>query len=280
MDHKLWGVTERWLELEWQGQRRRALLQGAGGPGAPLFVLLHGTGGTPRLMARITGFTAKAPGLVLYPAALGEPGSEDPAVGAAWNAGPGRGCPAFPDADDVGFLRALIAEVGAAMPVDRNRIHLAGLSNGGRMAYRLGLEAADLFASLAVVAGAWDGAGPEPVRPLPTLIFHGTEDQHIPYNGGMGTKGRKVVHRSAPETAFAWATKMGCTPKIQRTTQGPHHLDSARGEEGLEVGLWTVTGQGHAWPGGRPWSPTADHPAPDLDATGLILDFFARHPSR
>ena len=272
-------VTERWLEREWQGQRRRALLQGVGAPGGPLVVALHGTGGTPRLMARITGLSAKGPGLVLYPAALGEAGSEDPARGAAWNAGPGLGCPLFPDADDVGFLRTLIAQVCAEQGVDRRRVHLAGLSNGGRMAYRMALEAADLLASVAVVAGAWDGAGPEPARPLSTLIFHGTADRHIPYEGGSGEKGRRVVHRSAPETAFAWATRMGCAPKIQRSASGPHHLDLARGADGTEVGLWTVEGQGHAWPGGRAWSPTADSPVRDLDATALILDFFARHPA-
>ena len=271
-------VTESWLELEWQGLRRRALLQGGAGPGASLVVALHGTGGTPRLMARITGLSAKAP-LVLYPAALGEPGSEDPALGAAWNAGPGLGCPAFPEADDIGYLRALIARVRDARAVDPHRIHLAGLSNGGRMAYRMALEAADLIASAAVVAGAWDGGGPAPARPVSTLLFHGTADRHIPYAGGVGEKGRRVAHRSAPETAFAWAKRMGCAPKIQRTSSGPHHLDLARGVDGTEVGLWTVEGQGHAWPGGRAWSTSADAPARDLDATTLILDFFARHPA-
>ena len=271
-------VTERWLELEWQGLRRRALLQGEAGPGAPLIVALHGTGATPRLMAKITGLSAQAP-LVLYPAALGEPGSEDPARGAAWNAGEGLGCPAFPGADDAGFLRALIARVRETRCLDPRRVHLAGLSNGGRMAYRMGLEAADLFASVAVVAGAWDGSGPAPARSVPTLIFHGTADRHIPYAGGFGEKGRRVPHRSAPETAFAWAKLMGCAPKIQRTASGLYHLDLARAADGTEVGLWTVEGQGHAWPGGRPWAPGADLPARDLDATSLILDFFARHPA-
>jgi polyhydroxybutyrate depolymerase len=269
-------VTERWLELEWQGQRRRALLQGR--PGASLVVALHGTGGTPRLMAKITGLTARAEGLVLYPAALGEPGSEDPARGAAWNAGPGLGCPDFPEADDAGFIRALIGRLAEEAAFDPRRVHVAGLSNGGRMAYRLGLEAADLFASLAVVAGAWDGGGPMPARPVSTLIFHGTTDRHIPYAGGVGEKGRRVAHRSAPETAFAWGQRMGCAPKIQRSAHGRHHLDLARGEEGVEVGLWTVEGQGHAWPGGRAWSAAADPPAPDLDATAQIFAFFAQHP--
>ena len=271
-------MTERWLELDWQGQRRRALLQGVANPGAPLIIALHGTGGTPRLMAKITGLSGRAPGPVLYPAALGEPGSEDPARGAAWNAGPGLGNPAFPDADDAGFLRRLIARVREETAIDPARVHLAGLSNGGRMAYRMALEAADLFASLAVVAGSWDGSGPAPARPVSTLIFHGTADRHIPYEGGIGAKGRRVIHRSAPETAFAWAKTMGCAPKIQRSASGPHHFDLARAEDGTEVGLWTVQGQGHAWPGGRAWAPTADAPVADLDATGLILDFFARHP--
>lgn len=274
-------MTERWLELAWQGRPRRALLQGRAGAGpAPLVLALHGTGGTPRLMARLTGLSARAPGLVLYPAALGEPGSEDPRVGAAWNAGPGLGCPAFADADDIGFLRALIGQACAELPVDPDRVHVAGLSNGGRMAYRLALEAADLVASAGIVAGAWDGTGTAPARPVPTLIFHGTEDRHIPYGGGQGSKGRAVVHRSAPETAFAWAKAMGCAPRITRSAAGPHSLDVASGPGGAEVGLWTVQGQGHAWPGGRPWSPSADRPAQDLDATGLLLAFFDRHPRR
>ncbi|HET8902258.1 MAG TPA: hypothetical protein VFM84_09995, partial [Holophagaceae bacterium] len=228
-------MTERWLDLEWQGQRRRALLQGAASPGAPLIVALHGTGGTPRLMAKITGLSGRAPGPVLYPAALGEPGSEDPARGAAWNAGPGLGNPAFLDTDDAGFLRALIARVCGEASLDPASIHLAGLSNGGRMAYRMALEAADLFASIAVVAGSWDGSGPAPSRPVSSLIFHGTADHHIPYEGGAGAKGRRVIHRSAPETAFAWAKAMGCAPKIHRSAAGPHHLDLARAGDGTEV---------------------------------------------
>lgn len=269
-------VTERWLDFPWQGQRRRALLQGAAGPGAPLIVALHGTGGTPRLMAKITGLSSRAPGFVLYPAALGESGHEDPARGAAWNAGRGLGCPLFPDVDDAGFLRALVAQVCASGGLDPSRVHLVGLSNGGRMAYRMAVEASDLFASIAVVAGAWDASGPAPTRPVSTLIFHGTADQHIPYEGGEGVKGRRVAHRSAPETAFAWAKAMGCAPRIQRSVSGAHHLDLARSTDGTEVGLWTVRGQGHAWPGGRAWSASADTPAADLDATGLILDFFDR----
>ena len=271
-------MAERWLELEWHGQRRRALLQGSAGSGSPLIMALHGTGGTPRLMAKITGLTSRAPGFVLYPAALGESGSEDPARGAAWNAGPGLGCPAFPDADDAGFLRTLVERVCAGEVVDLSRVHLVGLSNGGRMAYRMALEASDLFASTAIVAGAWDGSGPAPARAVSTLIFHGTSDEHIPYEGGQGAKGRRVIHRPTPETAFAWAKVMGCVPKIQRSVLGAHHLDFARGEDGTEVGLWTLQGQGHAWPGGRAWSASADTPAADLDATGLILDFFGHHP--
>ena len=214
----------------------------------------------------------------MYPAALGQAGSEDPALGAAWNAGPGLGCPAFPDADDVGYLKALIGQVCSEQAVDASRVHLVGLSNGGRMAYRMALEAPDLLASVAVVAGAWDGSDLTPAHPVSTLIFHGTADQHIPYEGGMGAKGRRVIHRPTPETAFAWAKLMGCAPKIQHRVSGPHHLDLARGTDGTEVGLWTVQGQGHAWPGGRAWSLSADTPAPDLDATGLILEFFGRHP--
>lgn len=90
-------MTERWLELEGLGRPRRALLQGRTGPGpVPLVLALHGTGGTPRLMAKLTGLSARTPGLVLYPAALGSragrtpPGAPPGMPVLAWAARPSR----------------------------------------------------------------------------------------------------------------------------------------------------------------------------------------------
>jgi polyhydroxybutyrate depolymerase len=212
---------------------------------------------------------------VAYPQALGEAGTEDPARGAAWNVGPGLGCAGHTGTDDVAFLTAAVERVRRHAPVDPRRIFVAGFSNGARMAYRLALEA-PWVAAIATVAGApvW---GPAPVRPVPTLSFHGTEDQHIPYGGGVGSRGRPVPALPAPEGAARWAALMGCSEGPFRDALEAHTLDLWSGG-GCEVGFWTVRGMGHAWPGGRRYAPDADLPAKDLSASHLIWAFFEAHP--
>jgi polyhydroxybutyrate depolymerase len=111
---------------------------------------------------------------------------------------------------------------------------------------------------------------------VPTLIFHGTEDRHIPYGGGVGAQGRRIPALSAPEAAARWAALMGCPEGPWRDALEAHRLDLWSGP-GAEVGLWTVAGMGHAWPGGRAYAPGADRPAPDLSAAHLLWAFFEAH---
>lgn len=270
-----------YLKLEGFGEARRILVHdppGAEGLSLPLVLALHGTGGSGRLMALLSGLNRLADERgfrVAYPQALGEVGTEEPARGAAWNAGPGLGCPLHPDADDVAFLGAVVARVARHAPIDPQRLYVAGFSNGARMAYRMAL-AAPWVAAIAAVAGApvW---GEAPARAVPTLAFHGTEDQHIPYGGGVGSQGRRIPALSAQEAVARWAALMGCGEGPVRDSLDSHHRDLWSGG-GCEVGLWTVAGMGHAWPGGRPYAPGADRPVADLSAAHLIWAFFEAHP--
>jgi polyhydroxybutyrate depolymerase len=247
----------------------------------PLVLALHGTGGTPRLMARITGFNGLADRhgfAVAYPAALGRPGREEAATGAAWNAGPGLGCPDHAEADDVGFLRTLAAHLAATGPADPRRTYVCGLSNGGRMAARLALEAADVFAATALVAGAWNGEGATPARPVPILMIHGTADRHIPYEGGRGARGRVVENLPVREQFLRLAALQGCEGKPRRSFRGAAFRDVFRhAGAAAEVALWTLPGEGHAWPGGRAWSADADPPSVDFQASEEIWAFCARY---
>jgi len=87
--------------------------------------------------------------------------------------------------DDVGFLRALVARMVDEQGVDPARIFATGLSNGGQMAYRLGLEAPDLVAGIAAMAASL----PDPIACEPAgeavaaLVMNGTEDPVNPYEG-------------------------------------------------------------------------------------------------
>lgn len=264
------------LKLPWEGGERRVLLYdppGAGG-NLPLILALHGTGGTGRIMASLSGLNRMAGERgfrVAYPQAFGETGTEDPARGAAWNAGPGLGCPLYPEVDDLAFLEAVVARVDQQVPVASGQVFVAGFSNGARMAYRLALEA-PWVAAIAAVAGApvW---GPPPKRLVPTLAFHGTADQHIPYEGGVGAAGRRIPALPATLALERWAALMGCEGAPQCDHLESHRLDLWF-SDCCRVGLWTVAGMGHAWPGGRPYAAQADRPVADLSAAHLIGAFF------
>ncbi|MCW5515649.1 prolyl oligopeptidase family serine peptidase [Muriicola sp. Z0-33] len=67
--------------------------------------------------------------------------------------------------------------------VDTNRVYLTGLSRGGGAAWELVVQYPDKFAALAVVCGmtplpyaSWIN------KELPIWVFHGTEDQSVPYS--------------------------------------------------------------------------------------------------
>ena len=55
------------------------------------------------------------------------------------------GCAAAPD--DVGFLKAVVADVESHACIDPKRVFATGISNGSMMSQYLGCQASDVFAS-------------------------------------------------------------------------------------------------------------------------------------
>jgi polyhydroxybutyrate depolymerase len=56
-------------------------------------------------------------------------------------------------ADDITFIRAMIADVNASIKLDPKRIYVAGFSNGGQLASRVAVEASDLVAAVGASEG-------------------------------------------------------------------------------------------------------------------------------
>ncbi|MBM1106727.1 prolyl oligopeptidase family serine peptidase [Aurantibacter crassamenti] len=80
-------------------------------------------------------------------------------------------------------LIELLDEVVANNRVDKKRIYLTGLSRGGGAAWELAVQYPEKFAALAVVCGM----APLPYaswldKEMPIWVFHGTEDQSIPFS--------------------------------------------------------------------------------------------------
>jgi len=82
---------------------------------------------------------------------------------------------------DIRSIQAMLAEVCATYAIDRRRVYLTGLSDGGTFTYLLGLSCADLFAGAAVIAGDLHPMVDPLLRKkegkaLPLLIVHGVLD--------------------------------------------------------------------------------------------------------
>jgi polyhydroxybutyrate depolymerase len=175
-----------------------------------------------------------------------------------WNAAsdPGR-------VDDVIFLRALVRRLEQTVPIDANRVYVAGMSNGGAMTYRVGCALSDLVAAIAPVE-AWN-PGCRPSRPVAMVAVHGLADHEVSFT-------------SAQQSVSAWRADDGCPvdPSVQQTGPVTHSVWSPCAAA-TTVELYAVAGSGHEWPGSSPPLAGHDPPSPDLDATRVIWQFFRQH---
>ena len=165
--------------------------------------------------------------------------------------------------DDVGFLRALVQQMVEEQGVDAERVYATGLSNGGQMAYRLGLEAPGMVAGIAAIAANLSAESNFDCEPtgeaVPALVMNGTADPVNPYDGGVveifGDSSRGAV-RSSVATAAYWAGLAGYDSEgVKRTwpTEDPDDPTSVEslhwsGEGRVPVSLVTITGGGHTVP--------------------------------
>jgi polyhydroxybutyrate depolymerase len=190
----------------------------------------------------------------------------------SWNAGACCGTAADMNLDDVGLVRAIIADVSTRVCIDPSRVYATGMSNGGFLSHRLGCEAADVIAAIAPVAGVLgiDDADCTPSRPMPVMDFHGTTDVVVPYEGSD-----ILGFRSVAETIDSWVARDGCdaSPAVSYM-MGDTTCETWSGcDDGVEVTLCTSTGEGHWWPGGT--ASTAD-----IVATDAMWEFFTRNRLR
>jgi polyhydroxybutyrate depolymerase len=237
---------------------------------APLVVMLHGCGSTGDEFASITHFDeqAGAAGMVaVYPDGLANFG---PGFNHCWNE--------FLDptlADDFTFLSRLIDQLTKDLPIDKNRIFVAGLQSGGHMAYTLACATPERIASIASISGGMPlderkasmrCSDSKRAKPVSVMEMHGTADSFIPYDGGGG-----LGAGSIPDVVKYWATVDGCTGDpsvnqsgITKTTLWKHCSGTS------VVRLDTVTG-GHSTWFGSSFDPVPGEP----NASAVIWAFFS-----
>jgi len=228
----------------------------------PLIVNLHGFNSNAQQEEAVSRMSVKADSagfIAAYPEGMGKP--------QAWHFG------SLAEANaDVKFIRDLVAALEGEGSIDGRRIYVTGISNGAEMSYRLACDAADVFAAFAPVSGAYQKYGDcNPSRPVPVVVFHGTDDKLLPYQG------IPPLFLPVRDWAIEWASRNRCdsTPAVTYQKGDVTGETWSECNQGADVVLFTIVGKGHSWPG-------SDMPAAittrDIDATDAMWDFFAAHP--
>jgi polyhydroxybutyrate depolymerase len=188
--------------------------------------------------------------------------------------------PALSDVD-VHFVSAMLVAVGSTLCVDTARVFTTGMSNGAGFSDALLCALPGTFAASAPVAGVnisrVCGNGTPHAA---VLAFHGTADPVVHYDGGP-VGGSPLALPPVEDAVGRWAAFDGCnaTPVTTTIASDVTHRTYSDCQDGAGVELYSVLGGGHTWPGSAidvPLGPTTH----SIDATALMLQFFALHPKR
>ena len=247
---------------------------------APLVFVFHGGTGNAKNAIRMSGFNPVADKngfIVVYPNGTGRL-NDDKLL--TWNGGTCCGYAQEENIDDVGFVRAIVTDLRSLANIDPKRIYATGMSNGAILSQRLACEATDLFAAIAPVAGTLNFPSCSPTQPISVIEFHGTADEHVPYDGGYGPKSLvNVDFASVQKSVGFWTQFDGCSPQSQTNSFDDIQHEVWTGCAGsTSVELYTILGGGHSWPGGAGGWPGSDQPTQTISASQLIWEFFAAHP--
>jgi polyhydroxybutyrate depolymerase len=164
-----------------------------------------------------------------------------------WDLGP---CCSTSPADDLGFARAILRQLSLEACVDPARIYAVGFSMGGSMAYYLACEHAELVAAIAVsgmdlFTDRLKSCAPS--RPVTEVSIRGTEDEVVPYAGGVSSPpfvpNLSTELMGAKGTFEKWAELNACTgaPSAPDAIGCETYSSCAAG---TEVTLCSIEGQG------------------------------------
>ena len=247
------------------------------GAPTPMLIALHGGGGDADFQAndakyKMISKSEQAGFIAVFPNGY----SRFPSgILATWNAGTCCGKAQENGTDDVGFIRAMIARVEGQANIDKRRIFATGMSNGAMLSWRLACEAPEIRA-IAPVAGTDNMSACKQPRPVPVIEFHAADDEHVPFNGGVGVGPSHVNFVSVPVTQAKWVQIDHADPGARRVLSVPGaHCDlHAAKAGGAPVELCVTDTGGHSWPGGGTQQ-ARKQPSTAISANDLMWNFFS-----
>jgi polyhydroxybutyrate depolymerase len=120
------------------------------------------------------------------------------------------------------------------------------------------------------------------------LEIHGTADQNVPYNGGLGCGLSGVSTPSVADTVARRAALNGCSGRPFTNFVQGDGICTRQGKcpNGNEVDLCAISGGGHNWPDGLPPAIPGigdcafGHQSQTFSASRELWSFFVEHPPR
>ena len=153
------------------------------------------------------------------------------------------------NADDFGFVEALINEISSNYKIDPARVYSCGYSNGAFFTYALACYHSDKIAARGSVAGTmmeetYNNCNPS--HPTAMINIHGTSDAYVPY-GGWNEGLKSIDDVLAYWTGF---NNTSATLTVNRMNDGVitiEHDSYTDGDNNTSVDHYKVIDGGHVW---------------------------------
>jgi polyhydroxybutyrate depolymerase len=189
--------------------------------------------------------------------------------------------------DDVAFLRQLLTTLRDNLHADPKKIYVSGVSAGGLMAVRVGVELSDLVAAIAPLSASLrqsgDGVATPAARgPVSVIMLHADQDQTLPYCGGFDA--------ASQDTTFNYWVAANAAVNLDTTTPlcdangnltAVNEKDATGGLSNTEVKFYRLIGTGHFAVYNNAdlvlFNPNFNATTGEL-SNDIVWKFFAAHP--
>ncbi|MEO0922282.1 MAG: alpha/beta fold hydrolase [Pseudomonadota bacterium] len=209
---------------------------------APVVIVLHGFLASSKSMRRAAGYDRVAEQnefVVVYPNGRFR----------GWN---DARAPAN-RFDDVGYLSALVRSLIDEGIAQKDRVFMAGHSNGGGMAMRMACDRPGLIAGIAVIATKAPKKYPCESGPsVPAMFLYGTDDPIAPHSG-RSSHSRLGGTLSSGATINVWKARNGCSNTAEVRDVNKWQDDTSATiirfrDCKARLTYVEIEGHGHAWP--------------------------------
>ncbi len=243
---------------------------------APLVVVLHGfTSSAEKIMeySKFNKLASENNFAVVYPQ-----GTIDKQSNTFWNVG--YEFHADSKIDDLDFIAKLVRFLQEKYSLSKNNTFATGMSTGGEMCYLLACKHANIFNSVAPVAGTMMDNRFEicnPSNPIPIFSIFGTNDKTTNYFGDEQNHDGWGAYKSIPSIIEFWQNNINYNTIELDTLADLVKSDSSfvvskkylSKNSKIEMLYYEIIGGGHDWPGASGNE--------DIDASDEIWNFFKLH---